>query len=391
MEKNLAFLLRPENYHPLTQLDIPPAFRSEFPDATQHEPLASSLAALDDLLKEGHFLPAAHFSASILTSPVLSPTDDASIFHLLYIRLSCLELTGNTILAAQEAKSLEDLSSTFYYVDGDLGTAGPSHPLSRGQNIVPWPLRVLAVRLQSIAFGDARRGVAGFYELGVEARRQLQRPEISHQEQAEWRERLADLGIRVVNALIEMGDVDTARRSLADMKPPAGGCKHETGRMALLNLRIGDVEAAQKLLEGVPHSDRNILRPLMSMADGRYSDAATEWEALSEERSDSGDKAMIVQNHAVCLLYLGKLSEVCLRHSYPEPSLTGDFAKSRQMMETLIEEGNSFQSLTFNLATIYELCSENSDALKLDLTQRVSKLPPSRNSNWERPNVDFKM
>ena len=315
LDKNLSFLLRPDIYHPLTQLDIPPAFRSEFPGIPPHEPLATSLATLDNLLKDGHFLPAAHFSALILTSAVISPTDCPSIFHLLYIRLSCLELTGNTTLAAQEAKALEDLSSAFYFVDLDPETAGPYNTLGRGKNIVPWPLRVLAVRLQSIGFGDARRGIAGFYELGLEARRELQRPEISHEEQSEWKERLSDLGIRVVNTLIEMGDVDTARRSLANLKPPAENSKSEVTRMALLNLRIGEVEGAQKVLESASHSDGEILRPLVSMADGRYSDAATEWESLREKRSGKGDKAMIVQNHAVCLLYMGKLHEVCLKNA----------------------------------------------------------------------------
>lgn len=269
------------------------------------------MSTLDNLLKDGHFLPAAHFSVLILLSPVTSPTDCASIFHLLYIRLSCLELTGNTAFAAQEAKALEDLSSAFYFIDLDPEATDPGHTAIRRKNIVPWPLRVLAVRLQSIGFGDARRGIAGFYELGLEARRELQRPEISYEEQSEWKERLSDLGIRVVNTLIEMGDLDTARRSLAILKRPAKNSKSEVARMVLLNLRIGDIEGARKVLECTSHADGDILRPLVSMADGRYNDAATEWEGLREKSFDNGDKAMIVQNHAVCLLYLGKLHEVC--------------------------------------------------------------------------------
>ncbi|KAL1958274.1 hypothetical protein VTO42DRAFT_4782 [Malbranchea cinnamomea] len=373
MGKNFSYLLRQEIYHPLTQLNIPPAFRSEFLNPREDEPLSSSLALLNNLLKEGHFLLAAHFAASILTSSLISPNDHASIFHLLYIRLACLELTGNTILAAQEVKALEDLSSVFYYVDVDLEAAGSGRPLGRGQNIVPWPLRVLAVRLQSIGFGDTRRGITGLYELGLEARRQLQRPEISQEEQAEWRERLADLGLRVVNALIEMGDFDTARRTLASMKPPAKDNKNEVVRMALLNFRIGDIEAARELVDTLSNPNREILRPLLSMAEGRFSEAITEWEAIRDKGQSKNDEAMIIQNLAVCLLYVGKLSE------------------SRQLLESLIEQHNSFQSLTFNLATIYELCSENSNALKLELTEKISRHPPSNYSNRERPNTNFKI
>lgn len=70
--------------------------------------------------------------------------------------------------------------------------------------------------------------------------------------------------------------------------------------------------------------------------------------------------------------------------------LTGP-VKSREILESLIENEYSFQGLTFNLATIYELCSENSNALKFGLTEQISKHPHSPSRNWERPSVDFKI
>ncbi|PGH23370.1 hypothetical protein AJ80_02623 [Polytolypa hystricis UAMH7299] len=376
VNKNFSFLLRPDIFHPLSQLEISPAFREKLSSPSANEPSATSLATLDKLLNNGHFLHAAHFSAAVLTSSALSPTDHESIFSLLYIRLACLELTGNTLLAAQEAKALEDLSSSFYFIDAELDAAAIGQDeasQARPRHIVPWPLRVLAVRLQSIGFGDARRGIQGLYELGLEPRRELSRNGITAEEKVVWKSRLEDLGIRVVNALVEMGDLDGARRSLASLTAPSRGSERDITRMALLYLKVGDVDAARKLLESRPEDDGNLLHPLLSMAEGKYDEAVMAWKTLRESNIGKPDEPLISQNLAVCLLYTGKLNE------------------SRDLLESLIESNHSFQSLTFNLATVYELSSDKSRALKLRLTERIAKHPPSADKNWERPNVDFKI
>lgn len=311
---DLSYLLRYDLYHSLSQIDIPPALRSEFVTLKPGESLTSSLETLESLLVEGHFLLAAYLSGAILTSSLLSPTDTKLIFALFYNRLACLELSGNAILAAQESKALEDLSSTFYYASSDLeGTdsrtgdgKGGSHA-SYPRHIVPWPLRVLAVRLQSIGFGDSRRGISGLYELGMEARREITRPEIGQDERNGWRERLADLGIRSVNALIEMGDFDTAKRSLSNLRTSTADESHKT-RKALLSLVVGDIDAARETLGG--SSESGIFPALLSMAEGRYADAVGEWRAVLESGTNKADDALVTQNLAVCLLYTGELNEV---------------------------------------------------------------------------------
>ncbi|KAG5296829.1 hypothetical protein I7I48_05766 [Histoplasma ohiense] len=373
---NLSYLLRPDIYHPLSLLDISPAFRSDIPTPAPNEPLSTSLATLDNLLNAGHFLLAAHFSASILSSSVVAHNDHHTIFSLLYIRLACLELTGNTLLAAQEAKALEDLSSAFYIVDTkpeNEMTANDTVPDDQTRHIVPWPLRVLAARLQSIGFGDSRRGIAALYELGLEARKHLSRQVLAGDERDIWKTRLADLGIRVVNSLIEMNDLDAARRSLANLKAPPKEQALTTTRMVLLYLKVGDVETARKLLDNTPIEADGALHCLLDMAEGRYDEAAAGWEALRASHIGHEDSALIIQNLAVCLLYTGKLNE------------------SRDLLESLVNNNYSFQSLTFNLATIYELCSEKSRLLKSNLTERIAQQPPSRYRNWEKPNTDFKI
>lgn len=237
--------------------------------------------------------------------------DTNTIFTLLYTRLACLELTGNTLLAAQESKALEDLNSGFYYLESDLETAASEGDRRRyPRHIVPWPLRVLAVRLQSIGFGDSRRGIAGLYELGLEARRVIMRPGIDKTEKEIWKERLADLGIRSVNALIEMGDLDAARRQLDGLKGPKAENDTEKLRKALLYVRIGDVGAAKQILNESSQLGEGILKPLLNMAEGRYGDAVDEWRSLLEKNINKPNEAMIAQNLAVCLLYTGQLNEV---------------------------------------------------------------------------------
>ncbi|KAL4873459.1 hypothetical protein BDV12DRAFT_78464 [Aspergillus spectabilis] len=373
LEKDLSFLLRYDNFHSLSQVDIPHALRSEFIVPTSDETLASSLGTLERLLAEGHFLLAAYLCGTILTSSLIAPTDIKVIFALFYTRLACLELSGNTIIAAQESKALEDLSSTFYYVDPELvATDTNDHQASYPRHIAPWPLRVLAIRLQSIGFGDPRRGIGGLYEIGLEARREIMRPELDPTEREIWRQRLSDLGIRTVNALIEMGDLNAAKRSLESLRKTEPVNELIKLRIVLLLLAVGDVDAARQLSVG---SDTGIaiFTPLLSMAEGRYHDAVLGWRSLLENKDRKTDDAIISQNLAVCLLYTGQLSE------------------ARQVLESLVQTQHSFSSLVFNLATVYELCSDKAVQLKQDLVEAIAKQPVSGHTNLDRSNADFKL
>ncbi|KAJ5158473.1 uncharacterized protein N7500_008124 [Penicillium coprophilum] len=382
IEKDLSFLLRHSNFHTLSHLDIPPPLRSEFLVLNPGEPLSTSLGILEKLLAEGRFLIAAHFSASILTSSLISPTEIKIIFSLFYTRLACLDLSGNTVLAAQESKALEDLSSAFYYIDLKPESAAvdddknPEYEQDHEQDhrhIVPWPLRVLAVRLQSIGFGDSRRSIGGLYEIGQEARREIMRPEATEAERELWKQRLADLGVRSVNALIEMGDFDAARRSLDSLRVPGPESNITKLRKALLLLRIGDLDAASQVFgEANETKEAGLLKPLISMSDGRFADAVAEWRILGEDRTRT-DGALVAQNLAVCLLYIGQLDE------------------SRRLLEAQVSSNHSFGSLIFNLSTVYELCSDSATSMKGQLADMLSKQPAIGQTNLDRPNSDLKL
>jgi hypothetical protein len=53
--------------------------------------------------------------------------------------------------------------------------------------------------------------------------------------------------------------------------------------------------------------------------------------------------------------------------------------------------GQSFGGLVFNLATVYELCSDKSETLKAELVDVVAKEPATGHQNLDRPNADFKL
>ena len=378
--KDLSFLLDGSIYHPLSQLDVPGPFRKSFPASPRADtPLKDSLNRLNELLSSGNFLLAAFLAAAILASGSVSPTDNVTIWDLLAVRFSCLELTGNGLLAAQEAKALEDLNSAFYFVDLTSPNDEDEHhqPIGdRQQHIMPFPLRLQALRLQAIGFSDARRGVSALYDLGLECREHIADLSATQEERRIWANRLEEIGIRVVNALIEMGDLDCARRTLMLLKPtnPGQGLRWKTD-LILLNIRIGDLTVAKKLL--TEHNDYQSvnasLQPLLMLAEGHYEDAAEAWEHLLDNHPSVEESRLISQNLAVASLYSGHVE------------------KTAEIMERMIEDGNSAPSLVLNLATLYDLSSEKARDHKMVLANRLSKQRGSKDHNWSMTNTDFKL
>lgn len=160
------------------------------------------------------------------------------------------------------------------------------------------------MRLQGIGYGDSKRGVSGYYDLARDAREQITKTE--GDERRIWKERLEDLGVRVGNGLIEMGDFTGAARHFESLRRRDG--RDDVlldGRLALLYLRLGDVAGARRYVESVKGGNA-VLKPLLSMAEGRYEDAITEWSELRQ----SSDSELVTQNLAVCLVYTGRLEEV---------------------------------------------------------------------------------
>ena len=368
--KDLSFLLDPSIYHSLSQLDLPAPFRRPFPPLpAATTPLAQSLSTLDALLSKSDYLSAAHLSGGILSSGSIRPTDSETIFRLLSIRFSCLELTGGSLLAAQESKALEDLISTFYYYDPPEAPKSSKEDPVPPEHIMPFSLRLQALRLQSIGFSDPRRGLSALYDLGVECREHIAHSTTSESNRKLWRSRLEEIGVRVVNSLIEMGDFECARRTLESSIAAGSIVSTENAqRIALLYLKIGDIKKAQAM-DNVGED----LEPLFAMAEGRYVDAAEQWEARLEKGPAEGSNALLKQNLAVACLY------------------TGNIAKSKDILETLVADGDSFESLTVNLATLYELSSDRSRELKLATAAKIVEYQKDQGAMIPLTNAAFKL
>lgn len=194
--------------------------------------------------------------------------------------------------------------------------------------MVGWELRVLAVRLQGMGLGDARRGVMGYYDLARDARSMLTKlkkkkaaSEDVNGEIELWEGRLTDLGIRVASALIEMEDLVGASMHLKSLKVGEDGDEDLTAKKALLWLCLGDIDAARECLkkgDGKQFEATEIdgtIRALAFVAEGRYEDAVVIWEELianEKTTAGKGEKAMWRQNLGVTLLYLGRGDEVCI-------------------------------------------------------------------------------
>ncbi|KAK3352559.1 hypothetical protein B0T25DRAFT_478138 [Lasiosphaeria hispida] len=353
--KDFSYLLRPDLYHAVPAVNVPAAFRV----ASAKQP--GSDTPIAELLKRGQFRAAAAAAAHALTTPGVAPDpgDHVAVFGLLYTRLACLMLVDATAQAAQEVKAFEDLNSVFYLDE------------ATGVHLVPWALRVLIVRLQAMGFGDPRRAVMGYYELAREARGRLGEAMVGHDNSGRelWKERLADLGVRVAGALVEMDDLTGAAQHLASLKEG-----RESGKLtmakALLWLHLGDAEAARRVVKAGEMGEKaeKVVAALCDMADGEYGAALARWEELDEQSKDE----MIGVNRAVCLLYVGKMQE------------------GKTLLEGLVASGRASHTLLFNLTTMYELCTEKARDLKIKLSETVAAMDESP-SGWEKANADFKL
>jgi hypothetical protein len=152
-----------------------------------------------------------------------------------------------------------------------------------------------------------------------------------------------------------MGDLAAASRHLEGLR--ASVDDHELKVvLCLLYVRIGNLAAAKKVLPAVGGEDirEGVLCALILMGEAKWAEAAAAWKEISDTKRIEEGGDMASNNLAVCLLYMGDLKE------------------ARRVLESLIDGGTSFTGLTFNLSTIYELCSDNSKVLKAGLAERVA-------------------
>ncbi|KAM0714300.1 hypothetical protein Q7P37_010087 [Cladosporium fusiforme] len=349
---DLQFLLDRRLYHQLPSDDLAPGFA----ESKHQPPLASQL---DELIQAGHFRRAAESALTDLLT--CSPTEAGRIFKLLYTRLACLVVISRPDLAADEAVPLSE------FLSRNTPEARDILP------IVPWELRLLLVRLQSIAAADGgRRAIMSLYALSGEVRSHISEAHENADEAATalWSERLRDLGLRVADSLVEIGELETASRHLDTLTTADADVIHT--RKALLSIRLGDLKRAQTSLDKVsPSLNKEAHLALLRTAEGDFGTAVAAWRTLAEQHPTN---ELLGQNLSTCLLYTGRIAE------------------ARGILETLARESAAFPVLLFNLSTVYELCTERAVERKKGLSQHLAQRTPLATSGgWERTNADFKL
>ncbi|KAK3640720.1 hypothetical protein LTR56_004424 [Elasticomyces elasticus] len=306
----MRFLQDPANYHSLPTEDISPPFLS----SDQQPPPDTPLTVL---LDRGHFRRAAEMSVTAL-------------------------------LQSRSPPSATDLVP-----------------------LIPWELRLVLVRLQSLATTDGgRRGVMALYALAGEARARHRQAHASGNEHERdvWAGRLRDLGLRVADALVEMGELETANRHLDGLSDV--DADQVAYRKAVLRLRVGDVAGARGFVDKLDHDSRRAtLEVLLKIADGK--DAVASWQNLLEEHPDD---ALLANNLAVSMLYAGRITD------------------ARDLLQSTLNRSAAFASILFNINTIYELCSERAVDHKMELAQTLAeKGSTAASGGWERAGFEFKL
>lgn len=349
---NLQFLQDPRIYNPLPTNDIPNAFLT-----SENRPPAG--ATLPDLLNGGHFRRAADAAVRALLQ---KPPDAADqIFQLLYTRLACLILISRPDIAAHEAAPLENF----------MARSTPQAYATIA--MIPWDLRLLLIRLQSIgALDGGRRGIMALYALAGEVRANLLDARASNDAVAidMWSQNLQDLGLRVCDALVEMGELETATRHLDTLQ---GISADELAyRKALLRIRVGDIVGARKCAANLTtDTRRKEFDSLLKISDGDHEGAA---KSLQDLMAEYPSHEIFAQNAAVSLLY------------------TGHIISARDVLEDLSARLPMFPTLLLNLSTIYELCTERGAEKKTALIQQsAAKQPAPESGGWERASFEFKL
>lgn len=64
--------------------------------------------------------------------------------------------------------------------------------------------------------------------------------------------------------------------------------------------------------------------------------------------------------------------------------------QGRALLESLVRAGRASHTLLFNLTTMYELCTDRSRALKVELSEKVAAMEQA-GEGWEKTNADFKL
>ncbi|KAI8133656.1 hypothetical protein DUD61_002664 [Geotrichum candidum] len=272
------------------------------------------------------------------------------VFDLWTVRQSALIMMRLASLAKEEAKYLDDLLSARYRI------------ASTGQSVVPWKLKLLAVRVQ--AGGDSQAGIARYYSLARDARselsairRQLRTEDLNEASretlEAEarlWSDRLRNLGLYTSTMLVGTKDIKSALELLESMYDDCsnlGSVYPENvpfmGKVAfalgLLYLQIGDTISARQWFKNVEQDEvlRDLGISVCSIADLDWDTAESTLNKIDVSDTASSIPIAVKNNLAVTEIYKGRLNNAL------------------KILEELTEAGAITPTLLRNLSILYDL------------------------------------
>lgn len=301
------------------------------------------------LFNQGHYRAAAEAVAGRLSQP--PPPSQEELLRLFHTRLIALVKLNHISLAATEAYAFEDVQSPYYRIE------------NTDECILPWELRVLVIRLQSLGHSGTKGGGVGtLYELVREARVSCRDARSSDNEMI-WRRRLEQLGWITVEMLIEGGDLKGAMRQMKGLKV-RGREEQWANRMALLLMKTGDLDGARRALDQIDGSTRT-LEAVLKICEGETS--------ASAKILDEVDSTIASANNIAIADFYG-----------------GHVEKSVDTLSLLVQEGKINREAIFNLSTCYELMAEHAvKERKQQLIQKVGKNVQSKDGALDP--TDFKI
>ena len=329
--------MHPRIFHSLPQ----PLFLPATADSAPNDALS--------LFDQGHYWAAAEAAAHRLSQP--PPPSQEELLRLFHSRLVALVKLNHISIAVTEAHAFEDVQSPYYRIE------------STDEYMLPWGLRVLVIRLQSLGHsGPKSGGVGTLYELVREARAGW-RDARSSEDETMWRRRLEQLGWITVDMLIEGGDLKGAVRQMKGLKV-RGREEQWATRMALLLMKMGDLDGAKRVLDQID-GDTLVLEAVLKICEGE----ASESSGLPVEVDST---IASVNNTAIANFYSGHVEQ------------------SVDTLSWLVQEGKINREPIFNLSTCYELMAERAvKERKQELVEKVGKNVQSQDQALGP--TDFKM
>lgn len=221
-----------------------------------------------------------------------------------------------------------------------------------------------------------RRAIMGLYALSSECRTLAQKARTEKDDSAFklWKDRLSDLGLKVANELVEMGELETAQRHLdtlssATTADDISATDKMCIRKTLLWLKIGDTQAAKKCLATSSTADestnlqRQVLEALVHFSASDFSSAVSALQALAEKYPSN---PLIKHNLAIAYLY------------------NNNVVLASETLEALVTEDEVlFPTLLFNLSTVYELRTERARQRKLELVDKAVEVGSNNSSEMQ--------